>query len=175
MMRWQTTGLGILVGIGLAGCPGSDDKDQSATPAPEIGHTAWWKQPEGAATTPAATAPTTLTGEPMAGWQQLPPVDAALAKRGADLFLAKGCTACHSIGKGTVVVGPDLLGITHRVEPDWLKGWLKAPDVYLEKDAYAKGLLAKYLVKMPNLNLDDDTIQALVENFRQHDAAATKK
>jgi hypothetical protein len=171
MTRWQTTGLGLLVGINLAGCPGGGE--QAAPPAPAIGHTAWWKQPEG--TTTQAAAPTTLTGEPKPGWKQLPPINATLAKHGADLFLDKGCTACHSIGKGTVVVGPDLLGITHRVEPDWLTGWLKHTDTYLETDPYAKELLAKYLVKMPNLKLEDDTIKALIENFRQHDAAATKK
>jgi hypothetical protein len=174
MRRWPTTSLGLLLGCFLAACPDGGGGETTEPAAPEIGHTAWWKQPEGT-TTQAGTAPTGLTGEPKPGWQALPPVEAALAKQGADLFQAKGCTACHSVGKGTVVVGPDLLGITHRVEPDWLRGWLKQPDVYLEKDPYAKAMLAKYLVKMPNLNLDDGTIKALVEYFRQQDAAAIKQ
>jgi mono/diheme cytochrome c family protein len=149
-----------------------DSKSAGEQPGVEQEATAWWKtEGEGGAAAGGATA--ALTGSPKEGWTKLAAIDAGFAGKGAKAFEAKGCAACHSVGKGTVV-GPDLLGVTHRVEPDWLSGWLKNPEPYLEKDEYAKGMLTKYLVKMPNLNLSDDEIRSLSEFFRQNDAAPQK-
>ena len=52
-------------------------------------------------------------------------VDPNLAKRGQFLWQSRGCTGCHSIGKGRVS-GPDLLGVTERRSVGWLKAWLKS-------------------------------------------------
>jgi mono/diheme cytochrome c family protein len=161
----------IVIAALLPACAPGEKEAQPQAPAAQEA-TAWWKTEgqEGGGGTDAAAA---LTGEPKAGWTKLAAVDATLATNGGKVFEAKGCAACHSIGKGTVV-GPDLLGVTHRVEPDWLETWLKNPEPVLEKDDYAKAMLAKYLVKMPNLNLSADEIHSLSEYFRQHDAAPKK-
>jgi protein SCO1/2 len=132
-------------------------------------HDAWWQQ-DGTASTPAQTAQTSVT--PLPGWQKLPPLDPALAKKGAVLFTAK-CASCHSIGRGQVV-GPDLKGLSSRVEPDWAKAFMRDPGPLLASDAHAKQMLATYLVKMPNLQLSSDEIASLAEYLRQQDLTPAK-
>ncbi len=86
----------------------------------------------------------------------------ALASRGKSLFTSRGCTGCHSIGKGKQA-GPDLLGVTDRRSVDWLKRWLHAPESMYDSDSIAKGLLADAKgIKMPNLRLNDADIDALI-------------
>ena len=88
--------------------------------------------------------------------------DEAAAKKGKSLFQARGCAACHSIGKGKGA-GPDLAGVTTRREAEWLKNWLKAPDQMLGSDPIAQEMLKEYKgVKMPNLKLKDDEVEALM-------------
>jgi mono/diheme cytochrome c family protein len=105
----------------------------------------------------------------MAGlWAALPTAaDAAGdAKAGEQLFQQKGCTACHTIGKGDLV-GPDLKGVTEKRPHDWLVQWISAPDqMVAKKDDYAIKLLQQYHnVQMPNLGLsatDVDNIRAFL-------------
>lgn len=131
--------------------------------------TAWWKSDNQG----AAKLETALAGQAKAGWASLPALDTALVSQGAKLFDSKGCVSCHSIGKGTLV-GPDLRGVTYRIEPDWMLKWLKNPEPLLESDPYAKEMLAKYLVKMPNVNLSDAEASALQSFLRDADAKAKK-
>ena len=89
-------------------------------------------------------------------------VDPNLAKRGASLFKSKGCTACHTIGKGRLS-GPDLAGVTDRRSHDWLKRWLKNPADLIGADSIADAMVAEAKnVKMPNLKLSDSDIDALL-------------
>jgi cytochrome c2 len=101
-------------------------------------------------------------------WAALPTVANAAgdAKAGEQLFVQKGCTACHTIGKGDLV-GPDLKGVTQQRPHDWLQKWIAAPDkVLASKDEYAVNLLHKYHdVQMPSLGLstpDVDNILAFL-------------
>jgi hypothetical protein len=66
-------------------------------------------------------------------------------------------------------VGPDLKGLTSRVEPEWSTAFMKDPAPMLESDPHAKEMLAKYLVKMPNLSLSPDQLAALTEYLREQD------
>src|SRR2546427_8412910 len=101
-----------------------------------------------------------LVGGSVAGAQMK--VDPGLAKRGKTLWMSRGCTGCHSIGKGKMS-GPDLLGVTDRRSLSWLKRWLKAPDQMYDTDSIAKQLLAEAKnTKMPNLKLSDPDIDALI-------------
>ncbi len=134
--------------------------------APKEG-TAWWKT-EGQAQ--ATDDKGGLQGEPLEGWRQLPAVDPARVATGEKLYAAKGCNACHSIGKGQVV-GPDLLGLSHRAEPDWVERFITDPAPMFESDARAKELLGQFLVKMPSLGLTGDEVGALVEYLRAQDIA----
>ena len=93
---------------------------------------------------------------------------------GEQLFTAKGCNACHSIGGGDLV-GPDLAGVTTRRDAAWLTRWLKEPDkVLAEGDATATELFDKYnKVPMPNLGLTDSEVASLVAYFASLDSGGT--
>lgn len=75
---------------------------------------------------------------------------------GQDLFLAKGCAMCHRHdavrdawqGFGSVEIGPNLT--TRKLDPDYLRRWLKDPS------AIKPGTV------MPTLGLSDGEIEALV-------------
>jgi len=86
----------------------------------------------------------------------------AAPTEGSDLFLTR-CTACHTIGQGDAI-GPDLLGVTNSRDPQWLKRWLKEPNVMLnEKDPLAISLYNRYnQVQMPNQKLYDEDIVSLI-------------
>lgn len=94
-------------------------------------------------------------------------VDANLAKRGKTLWQNRGCSGCHSIGKGRMA-GPDLLGVTERRDAAWLRRWLKDTDQMLASDSLAQSLLAQSNgVKMPNLKLTDPDVDALLNYIAQ--------
>lgn len=94
-------------------------------------------------------------------------------KLGEETFKAKGCGACHTIGKGKIS-GPDLLGVTQRREEDWLKKWLKSPETMVMTDPIAKEMLKEYFVPMPNQNLSDEQIVYLIEYFKFEDSKNNK-
>lgn len=79
-----------------------------------------------------------------------------------DLFSTR-CSTCHTIGGGDKT-GPDLLNVVKIRDREWLHRWLKEPDVMLkEKDPLATQLYNKYKqLPMPNLDLQDDDIQLLI-------------
>jgi cytochrome c2 len=112
----------------------------------------------------------------MAGlWAALPTAaDAAGdAKAGGQLFQQKGCTACHTIGKGDLV-GPDLKGVTEKRPHDWLVQWISAPDqMVAKKDDYAVKLLHQYHdVQMPNLGLSATDVDNILAFLASPGAAA---
>ncbi|MFN3975313.1 MAG: cytochrome c oxidase subunit II [Dehalococcoidia bacterium] len=90
----------------------------------------------------------------------LPPL-AGEAQKGWEVFQARGCNACHTIDGTNArgIIGPNLTGIASRDgiaamalpnTPDDLARWLRNPP----------GVKAG--AKMPNLNLTDEEISALV-------------
>lgn len=103
----------------------------------------------------------------MAGvWAVLPAVANAAATEaalGEQLFKQKGCTACHTVGKGPLV-GPDLKGVTALRSREWLQRWIAAPDKMLaEKDPIATKLLHQFHdVPMPNLGLGASDVSAIL-------------
>lgn len=86
--------------------------------------------------------------------------------RGEYLFRTR-CNACHTIGQGDGV-GPDLIGIVEKRDPDWLARWLMEPDAMIaEEDPIALQILAEYGdVRMPNLRLTDIETTSLIEHLR---------
>jgi mono/diheme cytochrome c family protein len=92
--------------------------------------------------------------------------------RGERLFRTR-CSACHVIGRADEVpphqsgrlLGPDLLNVTERRDPEWLARWLREPDRMLaEEDPLAMELYAKHgRVSMPNMALGEDDVHALLE------------
>jgi mono/diheme cytochrome c family protein len=101
-------------------------------------------------------------------------VDAALAKQGKSLYANKGCVTCHSIGQG-MRAGPDLLGLTERRDLTWIKSWLKDPATMLQTDSIAQSLLATAKgVKMPNVKLSEQEIDAVIHYIAQETAKKKK-
>jgi cytochrome c2 len=97
-------------------------------------------------------------------------VDANLAKKGKNVFVNRGCSTCHSIGKG-VLAGPDLAGLTQRREMDWIKRWLKNTTEMLASDSIAQAMLAEAKgVKMPQVKLSDAEIDQLIHYIAQESA-----
>ncbi len=93
------------------------------------------------------------------------PVDEALAERGEELFRAKGCVGCHTIGGGRLT-GPDLQGVTDRREHGWVIAMITKPDSMLKNDATARGLFAEYMTPMLNSGVTPDEARALYEYLR---------
>lgn len=81
---------------------------------------------------------------------------------GEALFKEK-CTACHTIGGGTLV-GPDLQGVTKLRDQAWLSQWILAPDKVLASgDPIATQLLQQFNnIPMPNLGLTPGQVDALI-------------
>ena len=92
--------------------------------------------------------------------------------RGSYIFQTR-CVGCHTIGQGDLV-GPDLAGVTTRRDGDWLHNYLYAPDEMLENgDPIASALYDRYRrVRMPNLSLDRDDVDAVIAYLSQQSATA---
>lgn len=158
-------GLALAAGGALSGC--APEERKASAPSPQLNEgTAWWKTEGTGAAEKVAKAPA------LPGWKALPPLSAEMASRGGKLFQEKGCASCHSFGKGAIA-GPDLAGLTGRAEPEWVSAMIATPSKMLQSDPRAKELLAKYLVKMPDANLNAEEVRALVEHIRQQNEATS--
>lgn len=109
---------------------------------------------------PAATAAAPAKLEAPAG-----PVDQALAERGEQVYQAKGCLGCHTLGGGRLT-GPDLKGVTDRRAYDWFVPWVMNPDSMLKVDPIAKQLLGEYMTPMLGTGVTRDDARALWEYLR---------
>ncbi|MCO6057833.1 SCO family protein [Pseudomonas sp. MOB-449] len=99
-----------------------------------------------------------------------PPIENPEAGR---FLFRSACSACHTIGRGEAL-GPDLQGVTQRRSKDWLRRFIKAPDQMLEqKDPTAMELFVRYnQVRMPNLRLGDEDVEALIHYLEQQGATS---
>ncbi len=95
----------------------------------------------------------------------------AHAKSGKEIFTTL-CAACHTVGGGKRV-GPDLLGVTERRKADWLVKFVKSSQSMVNAgDPVAKALLEEFKVPMPDQNLSDTEIKAVLEYTKQKVAGA---
>ncbi len=82
-------------------------------------------------------------------------------EKGKEIFNAK-CTPCHTIGGGKKV-GPDLLDVTGRHPRSWLFSFISDPEkMFSANDPTATGLLKEYQMKMPNMGLSADDVNAVI-------------
>jgi protein SCO1/2 len=109
---------------------------------------------------------------PTAGYAQATPVNISKAK----FVFESRCASCHTIGGGDRI-GPDLLGVTDRRDPAWLKRYLKEPEkVLAEGDPTATALFEKFKrVNMPNLNLGADDIATMISFLTTQSETAKAK
>ena len=98
-------------------------------------------------------------------------IQSELANLGQELFQAKGCVACHTVGKGRLV-GPDLAGVTERREYGWIVAMVTKPDSMLRHDTIAKQLLAEYYTPMTSQNVSAEDARAIYEFLRREPAPA---
>jgi len=105
--------------------------------------------------------------------ESVSPINHELAEEGEEAFKNKGCSACHTIGKGKLT-GPDLAGVTQRRKLDWIQNQILHPEEMLEKDPIAKELLATYLIKMPNQGVTPEQAQAIIMYLREQDYEANE-
>jgi protein SCO1 len=79
------------------------------------------------------------------------------------------CASCHTLTKEDGV-GPGLQGITKTRDRAWLTRWIKSPDQLLaEHDPIAENLYNRFnKIMMPNLRLDDDQVEALINYMEGH-------
>ncbi|MDF1852302.1 MAG: SCO family protein [Verrucomicrobiales bacterium] len=107
---------------------------------------------------------------------ELRPID------GGEYIFRTRCASCHTIGGGDVhgnqsnVAGPDLLAVGDRRDPDWLKRWVREPDVMLaEKDPLAMALLEQYNgVVMPNFRLSEQDVDNVLAFIKRESDAHLK-
>jgi nitrous-oxide reductase len=92
-------------------------------------------------------------------------------EKGARAFDEGGCSGCHVIGK--VSSGPDLTGVLQRHEnaEKWVADFIKAPEKMYD-DAYVKGMIDYFNLKMPNQHMSDDEIKDIIEYFKWIDTNA---
>jgi len=105
--------------------------------------------------------------------ESVSPINHELAERGEEAFKNKGCTACHTIGKGKLT-GPDLAGVTQRRKLEWIENQILHPEEMLEKDPIAKELLATYLIRMPNQGVTPEEAKAIIMYLREQDSEANE-
>lgn len=105
----------------------------------------------------AAALPTVA---PMASTAMVPVSSETLVGQGRALFLAKGCIVCHrndrvaATRSGGLDFG-DVPNLTHvKIDEDYLRRWLHDPKA------------VKPGTEMPNLNLSDGEVEALVAFLR---------
>lgn len=85
----------------------------------------------------------------------------SFAADGEALFKAN-CASCHKPLED--YTGPKLQGAREREpSPEWAVKWVNNVNTMLETDTYAKGLLAKYNVRMTNFNLKKEEIVAILD------------
>ncbi len=93
-------------------------------------------------------------------------VDPSLAQRGKTLWINRGCSGCHAIGRK--MAGPDLWGVVDRRSNEWLRGWLHNTNQYLQTDPQAMAMLEEWhYIKMPQIRLSDAEIDALFHYIAQ--------
>ena len=112
-------------------------------------------------------------GNWLSGWKAPPRADGyenapelRSISRGEQIFRTR-CASCHSITGNELAgaLGPDLLGVTRKREPQWLLDWLKAPDQMLKKkDPIAMALYKQYNnLAMPNMRLNKEEALSLLD------------
>ncbi|MBE7442467.1 MAG: c-type cytochrome [Flavobacteriales bacterium] len=91
------------------------------------------------------------------------------AQDGEALF-KQNCSACHSIGKGKLV-GPDLKGVNTKRSEEWIINFVKNAQAFGEKDADAKAIITEYGYPMPNQNVSDADIKAIISHIAANSPA----
>lgn len=139
-------------------------------------NSAWSTAPAGASLVGTASPSTAVTGSgkgvgPVTDTVDLTSLDESKEDTGAKLFQEK-CSACHKLDER--YIGPALVGVTQRRQPEWILNMILNPDVMIVQDPTAKGLLATFLTPMANQHLTRAEAECVLVYFREHDDEASE-
>jgi hypothetical protein len=98
-----------------------------------------------------------------------PTIDAAMEKQGQQIFDVT-CTSCHKYDER--YVGPALGSVTQRRTPEFIMNMILDTETMIEHDDTVRCMLQEYLLKMPNMQVNEHDARAVLEHLRAH---ATKK
>jgi cytochrome c len=93
----------------------------------------------------------------------LGPLDLTMAKDGEKIFESK-CATCHKLDER--YTGPAQRDVLQRITPEFFMNTVLNPDENLEKHPHSKEMLAQYMTKMTNQNINLKDARALLEYFR---------
>jgi mono/diheme cytochrome c family protein len=93
----------------------------------------------------------------------LGPIDKTMAAEGEKIFESK-CATCHKLDER--YTGPAQRDVLQRVTPEFFMNTVLNPDENLEKHPHSKKMLAEYMTKMTNQNVNLKDARALLEYFR---------
>lgn len=102
----------------------------------------------------------------------LMPVDNAMANEGQKIFESK-CAACHKLDER--YVGPAQRDVLKRVSPEFFMNMVLNPEENINKHPHTKQMLAQYMQKMTNQNINLEDARKLLEYFRLLDSELPKK
>ncbi|WP_192347596.1 PQQ-dependent sugar dehydrogenase [Algoriphagus sp. Y33] len=90
-------------------------------------------------------------------------------KAGKALF-ENNCSTCHSFQQNGI--GPNLSGVTHHVETEWVRNFIKNPSkIIASGDPRAVSLVEKYKTHMPPFaGLSEDELDALLSYLHTYEA-----
>jgi len=93
----------------------------------------------------------------------LGPIDKTMAAEGEKIFESK-CATCHKLDER--YTGPAQRNVLQRVTPEFFMNTVLNPDENLEKHPHSKEMLAQYMTKMTNQNINLKDARTLLEYFR---------
>ncbi len=93
----------------------------------------------------------------------LGPIDKTMAAEGEKIFESK-CATCHKLDER--YTGPAQRNVLQRVTPEFFMNTVLNPDENLEKHPHSKKMLAEYMTKMTNQNVNLKDARTLLEYFR---------
>lgn len=93
-----------------------------------------------------------------------PEIDKEMAKGGLRIFDVT-CTGCHKYDER--YVGPPLGDVTKKRTPEYIMNMILDTETMIEKDDTVKCLLQTYLLKMPNMQVDEKDARSVLEHLRE--------
>ena len=144
-----------LIGITLASCNNTGNKDANSAPA---------------AKTDTVIVAQGMTSKGIGRFKEVPlthPLDTVMIAKAIVSYEAK-CIACHKLTEEKLV-GPGWKGVTTRRTPEWIMNFITNTQVMLDKDQAAQAEVVNCLVRMPNQDLTDEQARQILEYMRQID------
>ncbi|MDP2365753.1 MAG: cytochrome c [Ignavibacteria bacterium] len=138
-----------LVLILIVACGGDSKPDQNTSDKSNISGLPEWESKNGFG--------------PIKKKLYLLPIDKEMVAAGEKIFESK-CASCHKLDER--YVGPAQRNVLQRVTPEFFMNMVLNPEENLEKHPHTKQMLAEYMQKMTNQNINLEDARKLLEYFR---------